>query len=85
MIFRRHLWLKKLKMVDDYVRLTVQRDSDREPIKFLIPLDDFFDLKISVNTILDAYLVENYLELQDFYKALKTGTNKGFVCGLYST
>lgn len=63
--------VEKIKMVDDYVRLTVQRDSDREPIKFLIPLDDFFDLKISVNTILDAYLVENYLELQDFYKALK--------------
>lgn len=63
--------VEKIKMVDDYVRLTVQRDSDREPVKFLIPLDDFFDLKISVNTILDAYLVENYLELQDFYKALK--------------
>ena len=69
--FSQAFTVEKIKMQDDYVRLTVLRDSDREPLKFLIPLDDFFDLKISVNTMLDAYLVENYLELQDFYKALK--------------
>lgn len=69
--FNQSFTVEKIRMMDDYVRLTVMRDSDREPVKFLIPLDDFFDLKISIHTMLDAYLVENYLELQDYYKALK--------------
>lgn len=69
--FNKVFTVEKIKMMDDFVRLTVMRDSDREPVKFLIPLDDFFDLKIMVNTNLDAYLVENYLDLQDYYKALK--------------
>lgn len=69
--FNEMFMVEKIKMMDDYVRLTVLRDRDKDPVKFMIPLDDFFDLKISQNTRLDAYLVENYLELQNFYVALK--------------
>lgn len=55
---------------DDFVTLTVKRKSEDESIKFQIPDDDFFELKISVHTILDAYTVSTYLSLQNFYKGL---------------
>lgn len=54
----------------DFVQLTVKRKHDVESIKFKIPDDDFFDLKISINTILDAYTVENYLHMQNYYDAV---------------
>lgn len=63
--------VEKIKMADDFVRLTVYRDCDNEPIKVMVPLDDFFELKIAKNTMLDAYLVENYLDMQLFYKAFE--------------
>ena len=58
-------------MVDDFVRLTVIRDCDNEPVKVMIPTEDFFDLKITKDTMLDAYLVDNYLDMQLFYKAFE--------------
>lgn len=54
----------------DFVQLTVKRKHDEESIKIKIPDDDFFDLKISVNTILDAYTVENYVNMQGYYEAV---------------
>lgn len=63
--------VEKIKVLDDFVQLTLRRDSDDEPKKIVIPLDDFFDLKIMVHTKLDAYIVENYISLQDFYGAYK--------------
>lgn len=67
--YKRAYRVEKIKMIDDFVRLTVIRDCDDEPVKILIPLDDFFDLKISQATMLDAYLVDNYLDLQNYHKA----------------
>jgi len=37
----------------------------------MIPTDDFFDLKITKDTMLDAYLIDNYLDMQLFYKAFE--------------
>lgn len=54
---------------DDFVRLSVARKKDTEEIKILIPDSDFFELKISKGTILDAYTVANYQSMQNFYEA----------------
>lgn len=59
----------RIKMKDDFVELTLERESDDEPIKLLVPLDDFFELKIALHTKLDAYLISSYLDLQEFYYA----------------
>lgn len=61
--------VESIKMQDDFIRLTVIRDCDAEPKKVMIPVDDFFELKIMKNTMLDAYLIDNYLDMQLFYKA----------------
>ena len=37
----------------------------------MIPTDDFFDLKITKDTMLDAYMIDNYLDMQLFYKAFE--------------
>lgn len=54
---------------DDFVRLSVARKKDTEEIKILIPDSDFFELKISKVTILDAYTVANYQSMQNLYEA----------------
>lgn len=54
---------------DDFVRLSVARKKDTEKIKILIPDSDFFELKISKGTILDAYTVANYQSMQNLYEA----------------
>lgn len=54
---------------DDFVRLSVARKKDIEEIKILIPDSDFFELKISKGTILDAYTVANYQSMQNLYEA----------------
>ncbi len=61
--------VESIKMQDDFVRLTVLRDCDAEPKKVMIPVDDFFELKIMKNTMLDSYLIDNYLDMQLFYRA----------------
>ena len=64
--YKRAYHVERSRMVDDFVRLTVMRDCDNEPVKVMIPTDDFFDLKITKDTMLDAYLIDNYLDMQLF-------------------
>lgn len=54
---------------DDFVQLSVRRKQDSEALKIIIPDDDFFELKISKDTILDSYTVHNYQTMQEAYKA----------------
>lgn len=60
----------KIKIGDDFVTLTLSRDSERDPIVIRIPLEDYFELKISLSTKLDAYLVDAYQEKQDLYSGM---------------
>ncbi|MCF0245979.1 MAG: RecX family transcriptional regulator [Ileibacterium sp.] len=61
--------VNKIKFEDDLVQLTLSRDADKDPIKLRLPLDRYFELKISVNTKLDEYLVKHYLERQKEFEA----------------
>ena len=68
--------VEKLQIQNNFIMLTLQRDSDVEPLRILIPMDDFFDLKIGVSTRLDVWLVNSYLEMQSYYKVLMAATNR---------
>ena len=57
----------KIQFSGSYVFLSLSVDSSREPTRILMPLDDFFELKISLHTKMDAYMVRSYLDVQDFY------------------
>lgn len=61
----------KIRIVDDFVWLTLYRDSAREPVKILIPLEDCFACKISMHTKLDAYMVDAYEKKQRFYQGCR--------------
>lgn len=43
-----------------------------------LPVDDYFDLKIALRTELDAYIVEDYLAMQNYYKAYSILKKKVF-------
>lgn len=59
--------VEKIRFSDDYVFLTLERDASKDDIRLMMPLEDFFDLKISLQTKLDGYMVRSYLDLQSFY------------------
>lgn len=52
--------ITKIKMIDDYVKITVENDREDQPLKILISLDDYFDFKISRNVKLDRILVDEF-------------------------
>lgn len=76
--YHRAFTVEKVKMVDDFVKLTLKRDSDEEPVTLRLPVDDYFDLKIALRTELDAYIVEDYLAMQNYYKAYSILKKKAF-------
>jgi 1,2-diacylglycerol 3-alpha-glucosyltransferase len=63
--------VEKVRILEDFVLLSVQRESDKDSIKLFVPMDDFFDLKIGVGTKLDAYLVSSYMDEQQYYSAFQ--------------
>ncbi len=65
--FSKTFEVEKIRFVDDYVFLTLSREASKEEIKMILPLDDFFDYKISLHTRLDSYMVRSYLDLQTYY------------------
>lgn len=60
--------VSKIKFKDDFVQLTVFRDSEREDTKFYLPAEDYFENKISIGTKLDGYLVDLHKEKQNYYE-----------------
>jgi 1,2-diacylglycerol 3-alpha-glucosyltransferase len=71
--FSKTFEITKLKIDGDFVMLTLERDSSKEPLKIMLPLEDYFEQKLAVSSKLDAYMVESYVSLQPFYRSL-------FVC-----
>lgn len=69
--YKQSYTIDKIRMSDDFVQLTVVRDSDKEEVKISVPLDDFFEYKIALHTKMDASLVQNYQDMQPIYHAFK--------------
>lgn len=68
--------VEKMRAVGEFMYLTLQREADEEPLKLLIPMDDFFDLKIGLQAKLDEWVVRNYLQFQNYYKAWMAARKK---------
>lgn len=67
--YKRTFTVSRIRIEDDFVALSLERESDTETLKIRIPLDDFFEFKIGLKTKLDAYLVSSYLDMQEYYQA----------------
>lgn len=59
--------VEKIQYSGNFVFLTLSVDASKEDTKLLMPLEDFWELKITLQTKLDAYMVRAHLDLQDFY------------------
>lgn len=59
--------VERIQYSGNFVFLTLSVNSSKEDTKLLMPLEDFWELKISLQTKLDAYMVRSHLDLQDFY------------------
>ena len=65
----------KIKNLDDYVRIYVENDSEDQPLKLLISVEDYFLYKIRIGTMLDRYIVEefqhNEIKLEAYRAAIR--------------
>ncbi|MBP3852684.1 MAG: RecX family transcriptional regulator [Erysipelotrichaceae bacterium] len=53
-----------------FVQLVLSCSAEEDNLKIKIPDNDYFDMKLGINTMLDQYLIRDYLLLQNFYEAL---------------
>lgn len=52
---------------DDFVNITFEREGQESTL--LVPFEDYIDLQMSIDSIIDIDLYNNYLELQSIYTA----------------
>lgn len=66
----------KVKLHDDYVSVTAQNDSEEDPIKVHITLDDYFNYKIRLHMMLDRNTVALLLQKENTMKAYQSAIKK---------
>ncbi len=57
--------LNKITWKSDFVELTLSREGDFTRV--LIPLEDFYELDLSIGSSLDPYIVDEYLAVQHLF------------------
>ncbi|MCF0107034.1 MAG: RecX family transcriptional regulator [Holdemanella sp.] len=68
--------IDRIQTTDDFMKITVSRDCDGRIEKFLVPMDEYFERKMEIGHRLDAFMVDNYVESQRFYIALRVAKQK---------
>lgn len=68
--------VKKIKNLDDYVRIYVENDSEDQPLKILISVDDYFLYKIRIGTMLDRYTVEEFQHKEILLEAYRSAIRR---------
>lgn len=76
--YSRTYTVDKIQITDDFATVTVSRDSQREPVKILIPLEEYFEQKISLDTKLDAYMVDAWLDKLPLYQGWRAVKKRVF-------
>lgn len=66
----------KIKNLDDYVRIYVENDSEDQPLKILISVDDYFLYKIRIGTMLDRYTVDEFRHKEIILEAYRAAIRK---------
>lgn len=66
----------KIKNLDDYVRIYVENDSEDQPLKILISVDDYFLYKIRIGTMLDRYTVDEFRHKEIILEAYRGAIRK---------
>lgn len=62
--------VKKISIDADYAFLTLARDASKEPVRVMLPIEEYFEHKISLNSKIDAYMVSAWMDLQPFYTSM---------------
>lgn len=66
----------KIKMLDDYVKISVMNEKEDEPKKILIDLDDYFLYKIRVHTMLDRHTVGEFEQKEIYLNAYRSALRR---------
>lgn len=66
----------KIKMLDDYVRISVMNEKEDEPKKILIDLDDYFLYKIRLHTMLDRHTVAEFEQKEVYLEAYRAALRR---------
>lgn len=66
----------KIKTLDDYVRIYVENDKEDQPIKILIDLEDYFNFKIHLHTMLNRHTITNFQRKEIILEAYRAAIRK---------
>ena len=74
--YREDYEVTKIRILDDVVKVTLENDSQKEPLKLYMTMEDYFAYKITVHRYLDAGYVQSLQEQQDRIKATRSAIHK---------
>lgn len=66
----------KIRVLDDVVKVTLENDAQKEPLRLYISMDDYFTYKITLHRYLDADYVASLVEQQDMIKATRSAVHR---------
>ncbi len=66
----------KIRIMDDVVKVTLENDSQGEPLRLYMTMDDYFNYKITVHRYLDADYVQSLQEQQEIIKVTRSAIHK---------
>lgn len=66
----------KIRMLDDYVKISVMNEKEDEAKKVLIDLDDYFTYKIRIHTMLDRHTVAGFITKEKYLNAYRSALRR---------
>ena len=66
----------KIRIMDDVVKVTLENDSQGEPLRLYMTMDDYFNYQITMHRYLDADYVQSLQEQQEIIKVTRSAIHK---------
>ncbi len=74
--YREDYEVTKIRILDDVVKVTLENDSQREPLRLYMTMEDYFNYQITLHRYLDAGYVLSLQEQQEKIKATRSAIRK---------
>ncbi len=74
--YREDYEVTKIRILDDAVKVTLENDTQKEPLRLYMTMEDYFTYKITLHRYLDADYVASLQEQQDVIKATRSALRR---------
>lgn len=74
--YREDYEVTKIRILDDVVKVTLENDAQKEPLRLYMTMEDYFSFKITLHRYLDAGYVQSLQVQQDVIKATRSAIRR---------